>query len=180
MDKLSLVHRIMLGRAFTLMMVLVNIGVIVPITVQEFFDWLARWSEVRGLASGEDLTHVFPGQGPIGVILVALGVVLEGRHTFLRKMLKHYQLDELPGQEAFCDICELYGFYLLVAGLVIECCSELVKFVGVHNHAVLLTFGGVSLVLNSIAIVLLLQLSFGVARLQLWEGTNGTHGSKHS
>jgi hypothetical protein len=170
MAKLTLMHRIMLGRAFTLGMVLVNLGVIVPITVQAALDWLAYRSHMTSAAQGEDLLLAFPGQGPIGVILVALGVVLEGRHTFLRKILKLYRLEELPGQEPFCDVCELFGFYLLVVGLVIECFSELVKFIGVQNHLVLLVFGAASILLNTIAIVLLLQLCSLIARLSLaWD-----------
>ncbi len=160
-------HRIMLGRAFTIIMILFNLAVVLPITVQEVFEWLSRWSHVTKAAAGEDLLLAFPGQGPVGVILVALGVVLEGRHTFLRKVLKLYQLDDLPGQEAFCDACELFGFYLLILGLVIECFSELTRFTGINNNAVLLAFGAASIVLNVVAIVLLLQLTYQVARIRL-------------
>lgn len=167
MDKLTLVHRIMLGRTFTMVMILVNLAVIVPITIQEGLDLLTRGDHLASVPDGHDLLLAFPGQAPIGVILVALGVVLEGRHTFVRKVLKLYHLDELPGQEAFCDECELFGFYLLVAGLVIECFSELTKFLGLKNQAVLLIFGAGSLVLNGIAVVLLLQLTWRVARIQL-------------
>lgn len=169
MDKLSFVHRVMLGRAFTLAMILANLGIIVPITVKEVIDWLARCNHVSSVVEGEDLLLAFPGQAPVGVILVALGVVLEGRHTFLRKVLKLYRLDHLPGQEAFCDLCELFGFYLLILGLVIECFSELIKFIGANNHLVLLLFGAASVALNAVAIAFLLQLAGQVARLPLTE-----------
>ena len=181
MDKLSLVHRIMLGRTFTIAMVLVNLVVIVPITVTELHDWFLHWGNLSKAAEGEDLLLAFPGQGPIGVILVALGVVLEGRHTFLRKVLKLYGLDHLPGQETLCDLCELFGFYLLLVGLVVECLSEFVKFIGVNNHGVLLTFGAASLLLNTIAVLLLLQLSYLVARVQLVESSTAPQsGKQHS
>lgn len=169
MDKLTLVHRIMLGRTFTIAMILVNLGVIVPITVQEIHDVFARHSQSAQSLHGEELLHAFPGQGPIGVILVALGVVLEGRHTFLRKVLKLYQLNELPGQEAFCDDCELFGFYLLMLGLVIECFSELVKFLGLSNAPALYIFGGTSVLFNTIAILLLIQLIVRIAQIELTE-----------
>lgn len=169
MEKLSLVHRIMLGRAFTIAMVLGNLAIIVPITVKEVLDWVARCNHVTMPAEGEEILLAFPGQGPVGVILVALGVVLEGRHTFLRKVLKLYHLEHLPGQEAFCDACELFGFYLLVLGLVIESFSELIKFIGASNHLALLVFGAASVALNVLAIAFLLQLTVLVARMQLRE-----------
>jgi hypothetical protein len=167
MDKLGRLHRIMLGRAFTLGMLFTALVVLVPITVNEVRDWFVRFEREANTIEGEDLLLAFPGQAPIGVILVALGVVLEGRHTFLRKVLKLYRLQELPGQEVFCDHCELFGFYLLILGLVIECFSELTKFIGLNNHLALLGFGGASLLLNAVAVLFLLQLSTRVARLRL-------------
>jgi hypothetical protein len=169
MDKLTRVHRIMLGRTFTIAMILVNLCVVVPITIQEIHDIMIQGGQAAHSFQGEELLHAFPGQGPIGVILVALGVVLEGRHTFVRKVLKLYQIDELPGQEAFCDDCELFGFYLLVLGLGIECFSELIKFLSVRSQLALYTFGGTSILLNTIAILLLVQLAVRVAQIDLTE-----------
>ena len=180
MDKLSLLHRIMLGRTFTLVMLLTTLGVLVPITVNEVRDWLVRFERGAGKTEGEDLLLAFPGQAPIGVILVALGVVLEGRHTFLRKVLKLYGLQELPGQEEFCDHCELFGFYLLILGLGIECFSELTKFIGLNNHFALLGFGGASLLLNAVAVLFLLQLSIRVARLRLTDAPATSTSREHA
>jgi hypothetical protein len=165
MDKLSLVHRIMLGRAFTIGMIAVALGLVVPITWVEVMDWV--FPAQASATAGADPLGAQHGQASVAVVLVALGVILEGRSTFVHKVMKIYRLHHLPGQEEFNDTCELYGFYILVLGLLIECCGELDKFFGLQSRWALLVFGGLSVALNLAAMVFLLRLCVEVARLRL-------------
>src|SRR5262249_22822051 len=149
----------MLGRTFTIAMILITLAIVATITASELMEWHASSKRTPTTSGkGEELLGVFSGQAPIGVVLVALGVILEGRHTFVRKVLKIYRLEHLPGQEEFSDTCELFGFYILVLGLLSECFGELVKFYGMYYYIALIIFGAMSIVLNLIAIIFLLQL----------------------
>lgn len=159
MDKLGLLNRFLLGHAFTILMNLATLAIIVPVT----------FNEVKMLREGSELLHAFESQSVVGVLLVALGVVLEGRHTFVLRVMKLYKVDHLPGQDEFSDTCEIYGFYVLVLGLLIESFGEMVKLFGIQHHLALLGFSGLSIALNIISCVVILQLCVKVFRIRLTE-----------
>ncbi|MBX7223215.1 MAG: hypothetical protein K1Y36_25090 [Blastocatellia bacterium] len=168
MHKLGLIDRVLLGRGFTLAMNAVTLVILAVITVRDVLVWVALTKDLANPTSrGLSLHDAFSQQTTVGVILVALGVVLEGRHTFVLRVKKVYQAEHLPGQEEFCDLCELYGFYLLVMGLAVECFDEFMKFFDLHHPFALFGFCGGSVVLNAISMVFLVQLSLKILPLRL-------------
>jgi hypothetical protein len=170
MDKIGPLDRWMLGRAFTILLNLTTLAVVGPLTVRAALDWAAQIRNEPEAAEGDPVHRLTERQASVGILLVALGVVLEGRHTFVRRVLKVHGLAHLPGQEEFTEHCELFGFYVLVVGLLIECCGELTKYLDLHQRPALLAFGGVSLVLNAVAIGCQVRLIGKVARLKLPPG----------
>lgn len=162
MDKLSRLERFLLGRSFTIGMNLVALGLLLLIAANEIQGWLmlVRSGEGAGAAAHSK-------SGAAGVILVALGVILEGRHTFVNRVMKVHNLDAIPGQEEFSDICHVYGFYLLITGLFIECLGELVKFIDPHLSILHGALQALTTGLNLLAIAFLCILIVKVARMDL-------------
>jgi hypothetical protein len=172
MEKLGLLDRFLLGRTFTVAMNLGTLALVALITFGEIWDWTALPSPPSArtpTVEGGELHGTLMRQGAIGVVLVALGVVLEGRRTFLHRVMRVYHLEHLPGQEEFTDTCELFGFYILVLGLLVECFGEFVKFCDTHHWLAKHFFCGMSIALNLTAMVFLLRLSLRVFRLRLVE-----------
>lgn len=171
MKQLGLLDRILLGRTFTIGMNLFVLAIVAPITFDQALDWFAQVRVALGLALRDDeLGSAFAKQGAVGVVLVALGVILEGRHTFLLRVKKVHHIEHLPGQEEFCDLCELFGFYILVLGLLIECFGEIVKFFDTRHPLALLAVSGVSILLEAVAVLFLLRLIGKVCVLRLSDG----------
>lgn len=155
----------MLGRAFTIMMNLAVFAIVAGITFNELSSLLILYKNM--ISEGSKVPVEFLHQSAVGVILVALGVVLEGRHTFVLSVMKFYKKNHLPGQEEFSDACELFGFYILIMGLMVECFGELVKFVDIDHPVTMIIFCCVSIILNLFALGFLLRLSVKVSRFKL-------------
>lgn len=168
MVKLGAIHRFLLGRPVTMAMNLLTLFLITLVTISEVQEWAVPRPLSATVEAGSNEGHSgFARQGAVGVVLVALGVILEGMSTFVHRVKKVHQVEHLPGQDEFNDICELFVFYLLVLGLLIECFGELVKYLDIHQGLGLYAISSLSLALNAIAMVTLLRLCLHVLRLRL-------------
>ncbi|MDD2319234.1 MAG: hypothetical protein PHO83_04205 [Geobacteraceae bacterium] len=99
-----------------------------------------------------------------GTILIAYGVATEERAT-LMEFLRLYPGHRTPAQEATDHVCHHYGLCLLLLGLFVELCEELVKLPDsiMNTHSIESLMFWVAVILIALSTWTLLRFSWLMA-----------------
>ena len=97
-------------------------------------------------------------------ILIAYGVAAEERST-LMEFLKLYPVYRTPVQVATDHVCHHYGLFLLLLGLFVELCSELVKLPNaiVNTQGIESLMFGVAAALTAVSIGTIFRFTWLIA-----------------
>lgn len=146
---------ILTGRTF---LSLINL-VIIWSGVNSILDMLPMLSNASNdVALLEDITEGY------ATILIAYGVAAEERGT-LMEFLRLYPHHRTPVQAATDHVCHHFGLFLLLLGLFVELCEELVKL----PNAIINTDGieslmfGVAVLLTAVSIGTLFRFTWLMA-----------------
>jgi hypothetical protein len=165
-------HRIMFSKMFTLGIALPPIVIILGIVASEVVTYLAYFKILDWPLSprpgGEGiLEEAFLRQWSIGAILVAQGVLMEGRETVYHRTRVEEGFGPLLGQDQCNALSEVQGFMVLTVGLILELFIEATKLFHMRSDLALVIAGGVALVLDALAVGLLLYHAYLVIRLPM-------------
>lgn len=155
--RISKLNRFLLSKAFLLIMNIATLLIVIVITYHlgsHFVEHFNHGAHERGEALSETVALLME-QETIGILLVSIGVVLEGREVFARHVFRVNDFDNMPEQDELNLACEYYGFYILVVGLLMETANQL-SAVFEHQHNLVIAIQGLfNLPLNLLAIGLL-------------------------
>jgi len=145
MSTSHILTRLLANRYVLALVVLCSLVVVVGLFVREL--WILMGTNGLHAVAIED------EQETIGVLLVGLGVLLEGRELWTRKFAGLEVSETTHGNLNFA--CEFYGFHLLVLGLLIEVLDQGMAFFSEYFVVVAIFEYGLYLPLNLLAICLL-------------------------
>jgi hypothetical protein len=152
MDASRQISRLLANRYFLATLVFASALVILGLTVREILILLGK--------DGLHAVAIMDEEETVGVLLVGLGVLLEGRELWTRKFAGKREGESKFGTLNFD--CEFFGFHLLVLGLFIEVVDKLMTFVANQHWVIMILEYGVYLPLNLLGIWLLMRTFFQI------------------
>ena len=160
--KINLFHAIILNRAFLLFPLFVITFVAVSVTFEEI-NFLSKHFD------DEAVKFIQKNEETLAILLIGFGVVMEGRENFSKKVLKLLDNETFSEQHELNEICEYYGFILLVVGLFIEIIDQIALYLHEYHTLVLILEAGVNLSLNFISIWFMMVAAYRIFKVEKTE-----------
>lgn len=117
-----------------------------------FQEISAMISHAEGL---ENAHEIFKQEQTVSIMLVGLGVLLEGRQLLLSWILNE---DELAVHKDKNLACEYYGFLIMSVGLLIEIIDQVLAFSITNTELLLFLVFSINYPLNLYALYLLISI----------------------
>jgi len=116
---------------------------------------------IHHIEGDQEVYKLFKQEQTISVMLVALGVLLEGRQLLLGWL---YTEDEIQNEQDKNLACEYYGFIIMSIGLIIEIIDQFLAFTIQDSEWLLIAVFSINYPLNLYALAMLITI--GIKLLQ--------------
>lgn len=116
---------------------------------------------IHHIEGDQEVYKLFKQEQTISVMLVALGVLLEGRQLLLGWL---YTEDEIQNEQDKNLACEYYGFIIMSIGLIIEIIDQFLEFTIQDSEWLLIAVFCINYPLNLYALAMLITI--GIKLLQ--------------
>jgi len=116
---------------------------------------------IHHIEGDQEVYKLFKQEQTISVMLVALGVLLEGRQLLLGWL---YTEDEIQNEQDKNLACEYYGFIIMSIGLIIEIIDQFLSFTIQDSEWLLIAVFSINYPLNLYALAMLITI--GIKLLQ--------------
>lgn len=116
---------------------------------------------IHHIEGDQEVYKLFKQEQTISVMLVALGVLLEGRQLLLGWL---YSEEEIQNEQDKNLACEYYGFIIMSIGLIIEIIDQFLAFTIQDSEWLLIAVFSINYPLNLYALAMLITI--GIKLLQ--------------
>jgi len=116
---------------------------------------------IHHIEGDQEVYKLFKQEQTISVMLVALGVLLEGRQLLLGWL---YTEEEIQNEQDKNLACEYYGFIIMSIGLIIEIIDQFLAFTIQDSEWLLIAVFSINYPLNLYALAMLITI--GIKLLQ--------------